>query len=388
MKPRLIRISTVPMALRILLTGQPRYMREHGFDVLLLSADGKERNEVMALEGCEHIIVPMTRKITPWQDLRCLWQLRRIFKQYKPHIVHTHTPKAGLLGMLAAKWAGIPVRIHTVAGLPLMVEKGIKRKILMLTERLTYFGATQVWPNSPSMLRFIREQQLCPEHKLAMINNGSSNGVDTAQFDYQRWQQRSDNPALQTLPTATGKRLLCVGRMVADKGIEELIVAFRNLSAQHALQLVLVGPFETGLDPLLPETMQYIQQNPNIVHIPWSDAVEQYMAAADILVHPSHREGFPNVLLQAGAMQLPIVCSNIPGNTDIVRHGETGFVCHAQQAESLQATLQHALLHPAEAKQCALRLYDEIVHLYDRPKMHQAIRERYQQLLATAAADR
>jgi glycosyltransferase involved in cell wall biosynthesis len=112
------------------------------------------------------------------------------------------------------------------------------------------------------------------------------------------------------------------------------------------------------------------------------------MAAADILVHASHREGFPNVLLQAGAMQLPIVCSDIPGNTDIVRHGETGFVCRVQQAESLQATLQYALQHPEEAKQCALRLYDEIVHLYDRPKMHQAIHERYQQLLATASAAR
>ncbi|HNP54717.1 MAG TPA: glycosyltransferase, partial [Ferruginibacter sp.] len=196
MKPRLIRISTVPMALRILLTGQPRYMREHGMDVWLLSADDKERQEVMELEGCEHIIVPMTRKITPWQDFRCLLLLRRLFKKIKPDIVHTHTPKAGLLGMLAARSLGIPVRIHTVAGLPLMVEKGLKRKILLLTERLTYWGATQVWPNSPSMLAFIREQGLCPEQKLAMINNGSTNGVDTTQFNFQRWLNRSDNPAL------------------------------------------------------------------------------------------------------------------------------------------------------------------------------------------------
>lgn len=381
MKPRLIRISTVPMALRILLTGQPRYMREHGMDVWLLSADGKERQEVMELEGCEHIIVPMTRKITPWQDFRCLLLLRRLFKKIKPDIVHTHTPKAGLLGMLAARSLGIPVRIHTVAGLPLMVEKGLKRKILLLTERLTYWGATQVWPNSPSMLAFIREQGLCPEQKLAMINNGSTNGVDTTQFNFQRWLNRSDNPALQTLPTATGKRLLCVGRVVADKGIEELITAFRNLSAKQELQLVLLGPFESELDPLQPETMAYIQSNPNIIHIPWSDAVDQYMAAADLLVHPSHREGFPNVLLQAGAMQLPIVCSGIPGNTDIVRHGETGWVCKVNDANSLETTLQAVLQHPETARTCALRLYDEIVHLYDRPNMHAAMLERYQQLL-------
>ena len=136
------------MALSYLLPGQMHFMASHGFDVLMISADGKELPAVIEKEQCRHMIVPMTRKITPIQDLKCLFQLIRIFKKEKPDIVHTHTPKAGLLGMLAAKYCGIKVRIHTVAGLPLMVEKGFKYQLLKFIEKLTYAAASQVWPNS------------------------------------------------------------------------------------------------------------------------------------------------------------------------------------------------------------------------------------------------
>ncbi|MEI9957965.1 MAG: glycosyltransferase [Ferruginibacter sp.] len=124
MNHKLIRITTVPMALRYLLPGQMNFMQQNGFDVIMISADGPELNDVLQNEKCPHIVVPMTRRISPWKDLKCLWALIKIFKKERPDIVHTHTPKAGLLGMMAAKFCGVKVRIHTVAGMPLMVEKG------------------------------------------------------------------------------------------------------------------------------------------------------------------------------------------------------------------------------------------------------------------------
>src|SRR5882762_7685479 len=165
--PKLIRITTVPMALRYLLPGQMRFMAGNGFDVLMISADGKELKDVIEKEACPHIIVPMTRKITPLRDLRCLFKLIKILKKEKPDIVHTHTPKAGILGMLAAKCCGVKLRIHTVAGLPMMVEKGWKYRLLRFVEKRTYAAANHIWPNSNSLLQFITEQKLCDPEKLA-----------------------------------------------------------------------------------------------------------------------------------------------------------------------------------------------------------------------------
>ena len=128
------------MALRYLLPGQMRFMAANGFDVLMISADGKELADVIENEQCPHMIVPMTRKITPLQDLKCLYRLIKIFRKEKPDIVHTHTPKAGLLGMLAAKFSGVKTRIHTVAGLPLMAETGFKYHLLIFIEKLRSYS--------------------------------------------------------------------------------------------------------------------------------------------------------------------------------------------------------------------------------------------------------
>src|SRR6187551_3696016 len=152
--PRLVRITTVPISLHLLLQGQFRYMREHGFDVITMSADGKEVADVIK-DGTPHIVIPMTRKITPLQDFKCLFKLIVEIKKLKPDIVHTHTPKAGLLGMIASWACRVPVRLHTVAGLPLMESSGPKRYLLDLAERLTYACAHIVYPNSQGLKVFI-----------------------------------------------------------------------------------------------------------------------------------------------------------------------------------------------------------------------------------------
>lgn len=377
----LIRITTVPMAFKVLLAGQAKFMNEHGFNVIMISADGKEVEDLKKQEECEHIIVPMTRSITPLKDIISFFKLRKVIKKYKPDIVHTHTPKAGLLGMLAARSLGIKIRIHTVGGLPLIIETGFKRRLLMLTEKLTYFGATQVWPNSRSMMNFIIDNKLAKAEKLAVIDNGSTNGIDLKKFSKQNLNEEIKNKINASLPQLPGLKILCVGRMVKDKGIEELVSVFEKLQQQHQLQLILIGPFESHLDPLSSQTLDTLINNPAITHISWSDSIEYYMALADIFVHPSHREGFPNVILQAGAMHLPVVCSNIPGNADIIQNEITGFMFEVKNEDDLYTKLKFAIENKESTEKIAQSLFEEVTQLYSRKRIHEVILQTYNRLL-------
>ena len=373
------------MALKYLLPGQMRFMQQQGFDVLMISADGKERADVMENEQCPHIIVPMTRQITPVQDLKCLLQLIKIFKREKPDIVHTHTPKAGLLGMLAARICFVKVRIHTVAGLPLMVEKGGKLALLTFIEKLTYASANQVWPNSNSLKKYIASHKLTRPGKLSVIASGSTNGIDLNRFNVQ-----SLSPDIikevknQILFSEENIYLLCIGRLVLDKGIVELVNAFIQLHKKNsALKLILVGDFEEVLDPLPEAILKEIETNKSIIHIRWTNQVAYFMAVANLFIFPSHREGFPNVLLQAGAMQLPIICSEIPGNIDIVENKKTGLIFEVANTAQLSSCVEHALTHMPEMKAMALTLHNYIIENFRRENIWNSILMKYHSLLNT-----
>jgi glycosyltransferase involved in cell wall biosynthesis len=381
--PTIIRITTVPLSLNVLLRGQMRYMKEHGFDVVMVSADGKELPVVLENEQCPHVIIPMTRQITPFRDLVALWKLIRLFRKLRPDIVHSHTPKAGLLAMLAAKFAGVPVRIHTIAGLRFMTVKGMTRKVLVSMEKLTGRAANHVWPNSQSLLQYVRDNKLVSKEKSEVIGHGSSNGVDLKRYSVSALQpQQLEDVKQQMKYDSNLIYLLSVGRIVKDKGIDELVVVFTHLYEKNkSLRLVLVGSLEDHLDPIGEEARKIIKEHPGIIHIPWSESVEYFMHLAHILVHPSHREGFPNVLLQAGAMECPIVCSRIEGNVDIVTDGETGLIFAVNDTKDLQEKLETAIEHPELIQQFAFKLRQIIEEYFDQPIVHEALKERYLALL-------
>ena len=374
------------MALRYLLPGQMHFMQQNGFDVLMISADGPELNEVIANEGCRHMVVPMTRKITPLQDLKCLIQLIRIFKKEKPDIVHSHTPKAGLLGMLAAKFCGIQIRIHTVAGMPLMVEKGFKLQLLSFIEKLTYWAAHEVWPNSNSLYRYIETHGFTSVKKLRIISKGSTNGINLTRFN----KNVLDEKIIQQVKASIQYNnnftyLLCIGRLVADKGIVELVNVYTAIQKQQAnLKLILVGDFETNLDPLPENILEQIQDHQGIIHIKWTQQVEYFMHIANLFVFPSHREGFPNVLLQSGAMQLPVVCSQIPGNIDIVTHQQTGLIFERANEAMMQKQIEYALIHRQQMIEMAAQLYQNVTADYRRENIWQNILATYNSLLHLA----
>jgi len=347
LKTKLVRITTVPLSLKILLKGQHRFMSEH-FDVIGVSSPGKELDEVKKDEEIDVIAIDMSRKITPLKDIKSLWSTYRFLRKEKPQIVHTHTPKAGIVGMLAAKMAGVPHRLHTVAGLPLMEVTGVKRQVLDLVEKLTYASATQVYPNSKGLSDYIIEHKYTDKYKLKVIGNGSSNGIDTSFFSPEQVSDDQKSLLKQQLKIKdTDFVFVFVGRLVGDKGINELIKAFSALNKQENQQrskLLLVGPLEQELDPLYPETLNEIENNPDIVSVGFQKDVRPYFAISDALVFPSYREGFPNVVMQAGAMELPSIVSDINGCNEIIVENENGVIVPVKDSESLREEMEKMIL--------------------------------------------
>jgi len=331
----------VPLSLKVLLKGQLRFMASNGFDVKGVSSEGEELREVHENEGIAVEAITMSRKITPFQDLKSLWEMWNFLRKEKPQIVHTHTPKAGIIGMLAARLAGVPHRLHTVAGLPLMEATGTKRKILNFVERLTYSSATRVYPNSKGLYDFILQNNFTQSNKLKIIANGSSNGIDTAFFSPDQVAEIERVTLREKLNIQPDDFVFVfVGRIVSDKGINELIKAFSELQTVEnkptGIKLLLVGGLENDLDPLNPETLAEINQNKDIISVGFQQDVRSFFAIADALVFPSYREGFPNVVMQAGAMGLPSIVSDINGCNEIIIEGENGLIIPSKNVEKLK----------------------------------------------------
>lgn len=335
MQPKLIRITTVPISLKLLLKGQLRFMQEHGFEVIGISSNEPELQDVHQKEGVSVIALAMTRTISPLKDLKSLWIFYRLCRKEKPLIVHAHTPKAGIVAMFGARLANVPIRLHTVAGLPLMEVTGLKRRVLDAVEKLTYRCATRVYPNSQGLYRFIIDHNLTSADKLKVLGSGSSNGIDTSYFNTNQVTEEQKAELKRELNISpTDFVFLFVGRLVGDKGINELVEAFSKMQGYNT-KLLLVGLLEADLDPLKEETLHEIDLNPNIITVGFQKEVRPYFAISDTLVFPSYREGFPNVVMQAGAMELPSIVSNINGCNEIIIEGENGMIIPSKDSEAL-----------------------------------------------------
>lgn len=376
-KPKLIRITTVPLSLDKLLEGQLRYMTSH-YEVVAVSSEASYLKRVAEREEVRYHPVAMTRKITPFQDLKAVYQLYCFFQSEKPFIVHTHTPKAGLVGMLAARLAGVPHRLHTVAGLPLLEANGIKRLILNAVERLTAFCATKVYPNSKALCHIMIQERLAPAQKLSVIGAGSSNGIATAYFSKCHFSPESLAELRETIGLSSAFTFVFVGRIVADKGIHELVAAFQALHEKGvACQLLLVGPLEPELDPLQATTLEVITEHPHIFTTGYQNDVRPYFALADTLVFPSYREGFPNVVLQAGAMELPAIVSDINGCNEIVEHGVNGLIVPVKTVQPLFNAMHTMVTDLDLRNQMQANTRSSITERYEQQVIWEAILEEY-----------
>jgi glycosyltransferase involved in cell wall biosynthesis len=378
---KLIRITTVPLSLEKLLEGQLAFMKAY-FEVVAISAEKETLEAYGKREGVRVFPLALTRKITPITDLKAVYRLYRFLKKEKPAIVHTHTPKAGIVGMMAAWLAGVPHRLHTVAGLPLMEATDAKRKVLDIVEKLTYRFATKVYPNSKGLYDFILAEKFTEPSKLSIIGNGSSNGIDTAYFDPSQYADGEKNSIRQELGIPQNHfTFVFVGRLVKDKGINELVAAFLNLStSEKNISLILVGPFEDDLDPLHPETLKNIKNNPNIHSVGFKKDVRPYFLASDALAFPSYREGFPNVVMQAGAMDLPSIVTDINGCNEIIAQGKNGLIIPPKNETALFEAMKKMVNDPKEFAQLKISARQTIVENYDRKELWEALLAEYRQL--------
>lgn len=338
---RLVHVTTVPDSI-LFLQGQVRLLRERGVRVSLVSSPGPSLGEFAARLGVPAHAVEMPRRITPLADLRALLALRRHLRAERPRVVHAHTPKGGLLGMLGAWLAGVPVRVYHMRGLPLMGAQGMRRRLLWLTERVSCALAHRVICVSHSLRDVALREGLCAPERITVVAGGSGQGVDArGRFDPRRLPPGSREEVRERFGIP-GDAVVAgfVGRLVRDKGVVELFEAWRGLRERFpALHLLLVGPFEPQ-DPVPDEVRRGLEEDPR-VHLAGMDwNTPPLYAAMDLLVLPTYREGFPNVPLEAASMGLPVVATRIPGCVDAVADGRTGTLVPARDAAALAQAIE------------------------------------------------
>ncbi len=378
---KIIRITTVPVSLKVLLKDQLKFMSAY-FDVIAISSPEKELKEVEKNEKIKVIPLKLTRKITPLTDFISLIKLIRILKKERPNIVHTHTPTAGIIGMAASYFAQIPVRMHTVAGLPLTVATGFKRKLLVFIEKLTYACATNVYPNSKNLRNFISENKFCKKEKLKIIGKGSSNGIDTDYFKITEKIKKESEKIKKELKIPKNAFIyLFVGRIVKDKGINELINAFKKIKQKKDAYLILVGNYENNLNPVKKDLLNEIKNNENIVEAGYQTDVRPFFAMADVFVFPSYREGFPNVVMQAGAMEIPAIVSNINGCNEIIKDGKNGIIISVKNEKALYLAMNKIYTDTELRKKLKNNCRTNIIKNYERKYIWKELKNEYNNLL-------
>ena len=383
MNKKLIRITTIPMSLKHLIKGQMAFMTKNGFNVTMISSDGQELNDVIENEKCDHIIIQLTRKITILKDLKATYNLYKLIRKEKPDIVHTHTPKAGITGMLASYFARVPIRLHTVAGLPLMEAIGFKRIILNFVEKVTYKCSTKVYPNSYGLKKIILKYKFTSEKKLKVIGNGSSNGIDTSYFDPKLFSIKDKEDLKTNLGiNKTDFVFIFVGRIVSDKGINELVEAFHKIClVKENIKLLLVGPYEDELDPLQKKTKLLIHNNENIISVGYQNDVRPYFSISNCLVFPSYREGFPNVVMQAGAMRLPSIVSDINGCNEIIENNINGLVIKVKSIDAIYDAMINLTSDKLLFNKLRLNSRDKIRIKYERISYWNLLLNEYENLI-------
>jgi glycosyltransferase involved in cell wall biosynthesis len=380
-KPKLLRTATVATSLDILLKGQLRFLQNH-FEVVAVSGNDTHLQTVKEREGVTVIDVPMARKINVLFDLISLFRLYRTLKKEKPTLVHSITPKAGLLTMTAAWLARVPIRMHTFTGLVFPTQQGLMKKILITTDKIVCKMATHVYPEGQGVKNDLVSFQITSK-PLKVLANGNVNGIDTAYFATHHFSD-NDKQSLRKEWNIQSEDLvfIFVGRLVGDKGINELITAFTEINTHNkTAKLLLVGPYEHELDPLTETTLDAIYENTNIITTGFQDDIRPFLAISDVFVFPSYREGFPNVVMQAGAMGLPSIVTDINGSNEIIQHNHNGSIIPTKDTSALTHAMQQLIDNPTLRQSLAQNSRQSITSRYEQQVVWDALLAEYQMLI-------
>lgn len=375
-KKKLIRLTAHSQTLG-LLKGQIGFIGKK-YEVVLVAKDTGNLKELAKQEGVRFRDVDMHREISIKNDLKSLFSLFKLFKKEQPHIVHANTPKGALLGLLAAKLSGVKHRIYNVNGLRFETASGKFRKLLIIMEKLACACATKVIPQSNGVAEVLRKEKITKK-PLKVILNGSGNGVD---IDFFNPEDKSVKlKAKEIKGDFSGISFVFIGRLVGDKGVNELIEAFDELNKLYSnIRLYLVGGKEQNLDPLAKKTIEMINENPNILAVGSQNDVRPYLSASNIFVLPSYREGFPNVVLEAQAMGLPVIVTEVNGATDVIKDGVNGFVIPKKNSHLLYNAMKRMLDDNNLRKEMASKSRKIVSEKFNRPDVWKATLDMYHSL--------
>lgn len=342
-KKKIIRIAAVAGSLGILLKGQLNFLSSY-YDVIGVASDEKELKKIGERENIRVKTIRIDRQINIIVDLISLVKLYFLFKKEKPYIVHSITPKAGLVSMLAAYFAGVPHRLHTFTGLIFPTRTGISQKILIFFDKIICFCATNIYPEGKGVKEDLIQFKITKK-ELKILANGNVNGIDVSHFDPNLYPQKDIDKIKNEIGILPSDFVfLFVGRIVVDKGIHELIAAFTAIDKNHKnVKLLLVGPFERDIDPIEPEVEIEIDQNPNIISMGWQNDVRSFFAVSNVFVFPSYREGHPNVVIQNGSMGKFSIVTDINGSNEIIEPNKNGTIIPVKDTKALTLEMENCL---------------------------------------------
>lgn len=324
-----VQITTVPQTLYRLFPRLIEHLAARGFKVWAICSDGTwlSRETAAARLGIPVFGAPLARTVSPLADLRALWVIWRLLRRHRPRIAHMHTPKAGLLGSLAARLAGVPRVVYTVRGLPHLTARGPLRLALVLSESIACRLADEVMVVSHSVRDELLRVGACPADKMRVPGAGSAQGVDAAERFNPDRVVRLPNVRDELGIPADALVIGFIGRLVHDKGVNELLAAWRTLRTEYAdAWLLVAGADREPRRGISDDQREALKGDSRVRLVGVVEDPERYYSAMDIFAFPSHREGFSNAVLEAAAMRLPVVGFDVVGVRDGVRHGETGLL--------------------------------------------------------------
>lgn len=347
---RIARISTVAFFVVSQLKRQIESLSASGAQVTVVASDGPEMASLKAIPGVNCAAIDIPRSISPWRDFLALVRLYRLFRREHVDIAHSTTPKAGLLTAIAAFVAGVPVRLHTFTGQPWVSMRGIRRSLARGSDRLIGKLNTRCYADSESQRRFLIEQGIINAKRLFVIGAGSLAGVDTERFNQAQFSTEERIATRQALNIPENAQvILFVGRITVDKGVHELLGAFREIKAKQVpAHLVFVGRFDSDSGVAGGISQRDIDSVQNTHIVGYTECPEAYLAIADILCLPSYREGFGTVVIEAAAMGVPTVGSDIYGLSDAVVNGETGILVPPRDSAALARALSMLLANEGQ----------------------------------------
>lgn len=367
---KIIRTATIGWSLNLFCKGLLRELTDEGYEVVALTTPDDDLKELGERERVRTIGVRMERHVSLFNDLVSLVKLTRVLRKEKPDMVHSMTPKAGLLCMIAAKVVGVPVRLHTFTGLVWPTATGLSRKILMMTDRITAACATHIIPEGEGVKQDL--QRCITKKPMKVLGYGNVRGID---LDYwRRKDEKVDNGILT---------FVFVGRIVRDKGLNELVPAFVRLNQQYKdTRLLLVGPCEEHLDPVLPETMHMIETCESIESVGRQDDVRPFYEQSDVLVFPSYREGYPNVVIEAGAMGLPSIVTDINGSREIIENDKNGLIVPPRDEQALYEAMKWVVEHPDARERMVMNARPMVASRYEQGFVRQCLKDYYKKILS------